>query len=137
MGFFGRKKAGETISEKSEEYVLKEELETEVESIQNEFRTKQEELNDITQKIQAVKEEYNTSVSNLMSVKKELNQKKMEIDVVQREYKEIRDKIEGSEQIKDSKEFNDFNKISVKKNIYFTSQKNCLTFTPTSFLVIS
>ena len=85
MGFFGKKKVGETISEKSEEYVLKEELETEIESIQNEFRTKQEELNDIAQKNQAVKEEYNTTVSNLMLVKKELNQNKMESDVIQRE----------------------------------------------------
>jgi len=110
MGFFGRKKAGETISEKSEEYVLKEELETEVESIQNEFRTKQEELNDITQKIQTVKEEYNTTVTNLMAVKKELNQKKMEIDVIQREYKEIIDKIKNAEQIKGSKSVSEFNK---------------------------
>jgi chromosome segregation ATPase len=110
MGFFGKKKVGETISEKSEEYVLKEELETEIESIQNEFRTKQEELNDITEKIQAVKEEYSTAVSNLMLVKKELNQKKMEFDVIQREYKGIRDKIKNAEQIKDSKSVSEFNK---------------------------
>jgi len=110
MGFFGKKKVGETISEKSEEYVLKEELETEIESIQNEFRTKQEELNEITQKNQAVKEEYNTTVSNLMLVKKELNQNKMESDVIQREYKEIRDKIKNAEQIKDSKSVNEFSK---------------------------
>jgi len=110
MGFFGKKKVGETISEKSEEYVLKEELETEIESIQNEFRTKQEELNDIAQKNQAVKEEYNTTVSNLMLVKKELNQKKLESDVIQREYKEIRDKIKNAEQIKDSKSVNEFSK---------------------------
>jgi len=110
MGFFGKKKVGETISEKSEEYVLKEELETEIESIQNEFRTKQEELNDIAQKNQAVKEEYNTTVSNLMLVKKELNQNKMESDVIQREYKEIRDKIKNAEQIKDSKSVNEFSK---------------------------
>ncbi len=110
MGFFGRKKVGETISEKSEEYVLKEELETEVESIQNEFRTKQEELNDITQKIQTVKEEYNTTVTNLMAVKKELNQKKMELDVIQREYIGIRDKIKNAEQIKGSKSISEFNK---------------------------
>ena len=110
MGFFGKKKVGETISEKSEEYVLKEELETEIESIQNEFRTKQEELNDIAQKNQAVKEEYNTTVSNLMLVKKELNQNKMESDVIQREYKEIRDKIKNAEQIKDSKSVSEFSK---------------------------
>ncbi len=92
MGLFGKKKVEETIPEKSEEHEQKEELKTEVENIQNEFRTKQEELNGITQKIQTVKEEYSTIVSNLMLVKKELNQNKMESDVIQREYKEIRDK---------------------------------------------
>jgi len=121
MGFFGTKKVGEAISKKSEEYVLKEELETEIESIQNEFRAKQEELNDITQKIQTVKEEYNTTVSNLMLVKKELNQKKMESDVIQREYKGIRDKIKNAEQIKDSKSVSEFNKT--KGNLSKTKQE--------------
>ncbi len=74
MGLFGNKKTEETISEKSEEYVLKEELETEVENLQKEFREKQEENNKITQKIQTVKEEYDTTVSNLMLVKKESKQ---------------------------------------------------------------
>jgi len=110
MGLFGKKKVGEIISEKSEEYVLKEELETEVERIQNEFRIKQEELNGITQKIQTVKEEYDSIVTNLMLVKKELNQKKMELDMTQLEYKKIRDKIKNSEQIKDSKSISGFNK---------------------------
>jgi len=110
MGLFGKRKVGETISEKSEEYVLKEELETEVERIQNEFRIKQEELNGITQKIQTVKEEYDSIVTNLMLVKKELNQKKMELDMTQLEYKKIRDKIKNSEQIKDSKSISGFNK---------------------------
>jgi len=121
MGFFGKKKVGETISENSEEYVLKEELETEIESIQNEFRTKQEELNEITQKIQTVKEEYNTTVSNLMLVKKELNQKKMESDVIQREYNGIRDKIENAKKIKGSKSVDEFNKT--KGNLSKTKQE--------------
>ena len=111
MGLFGKKKVDdELISENSEEYVLKEELETEVENIQNEFRAKQEELNDITQKIQTVKGEYDTTVSNLMSVKKEINQKKMELDVVLREHKEIREKIKNSEQIKDTESISKYNK---------------------------
>ncbi len=98
MRLFGKKKTGEIISDKSEEYVLKEELETE------------EEFNDITQKIHTVKEEYDTVVSNLMLVKKELNQKKMELDTIQREHKEIREKIKNAEQIKDSKSVIGFNK---------------------------
>jgi len=109
MKFFDKKKE-ETISEKSEEYVLKEELETEVENIQNEFRAKQEELNEITEKIKTVKEEYSTTVSSLMTVKKELNQKKMELDVILREHKEIREKIKNSEKIKDSKSITGFDK---------------------------
>jgi len=108
MGFFGKKKVEETISDKSEEYVLKEELETE--NIQNEFRTKQEELDVITHKILTVKEEYNNTVSNLMRVKKEINQKKMELDLVQLEYRDIKEKIKNYEQIKDSKSVSEFNK---------------------------
>ena len=115
MGLFGNKKTEETISEKSEEYVLKEELETEVENLQKEFREKQEENNKITQKIQTVKEEYDTTVSNLMLVKKELNQKKMELDVIQREHKIILERIKNSEQIKDSKFIGEFNKT--EKNL--------------------
>ena len=110
MGLFGKKKVEETISKKSEEYVLKEELETEVENIQNEFKIKQEELDGITQKIQTVKAEYNMIVSTLMSVKKELNQKKMELDISQLEHKKIKEKIKNSEQIKDSRSINEFNK---------------------------
>ena len=108
MGFFGKKK--EVEIEKNNELVLKEELETEVESLQNEFRTKQEEIVKITEKIQTVKEEYDTTVSNLMLIKKEFNQKKMELDVVQREHREIREKIKNSQQIKDTKSLNEFNK---------------------------
>ncbi len=111
MGFFGKKKLEEEkISEKSEEYILKEQLETEVENLQTEFRKKQEEMSNVTQKIQTVKEEYDITVSNLMAVKKELNQKKMELDVAQREYREIREKIKNSEQIKDSKTITQYNK---------------------------
>ena len=108
MGLFGKKE--DTVSENSEEYVLKEELETEVESLQNEFRGKQDELNSIQEKIDSVKEEYETAVSNLMLVKKELNQKRMELDIVIREHKEIKEKIKNSEQIKDSKSFEEFGK---------------------------
>ena len=107
MGFFGKKKAK---VEENNESVLKEELETEVESHQNEFRTKQDEITNITEKIQTVKEEYDTTVSNLMLIKKEFNQKKMELDIVQREYREIREKIKNSQQIKDTKSINEFNK---------------------------
>ncbi len=121
MGLFGKRKVEEIISKKSEEYPLKEELETEVENIQNEFQIKQEELNGITQKIQTVKEEYNVIVGNLMSVKKELNQKKMELDISELEYKKIREKIKNSEQIKDSKSIIEFNKT--EENLSIIKQK--------------
>jgi chromosome segregation ATPase len=110
MGLFGKKKTKEITPEKSEESVLKEELETEVENLQNEFRVKQEESKDITQKNETVKKEYDTTVSNLMLVKKELNQKKMELDVIQRQHKEILEKIKNSQQIKDSKFIDQYNK---------------------------
>ena len=110
MGLFAKKKIEETISDKSEEYALKEELETEVENIQKEFRIKQEELDEIIQKIKTVKEEYNYIVSNLMVVKKEINQKKMQLDVVLLEHKRISKKIRNFEQIKDSKLVSEFNK---------------------------
>ena len=112
MGFFSKRNADGTIPEKSEEHEQKDELQTEIENIQNEHRTKQEELNGITQKVQTVKEEYNYIVSNLMVVKKELNQKKMELDLAQLDYKKIRDKIKNSDQIKDSKSINEFNKTN-------------------------
>ena len=108
MGFFGKKK--EVEIEKNNESILEEELETGVESLQNEFRTKQEEMSGITEKIQSVKEEYDTTVSNLMSIKKEFNQKKMELDIVQREYRETREKNKNAQQIKDTKSINEFNK---------------------------
>ena len=108
MGFFSKKK--EIKNDDEDESILKEELETEVEKIQTEFRTKQEEIVKVSEKIQTVKEEYDTTVSNLMSVKKEFNQKKMELDIVQREYREIREKIKNAQQIKDTKSINEFNK---------------------------
>ena len=108
MGFFSKKKEEE--DKKDEESILKEELKTEVEQLQKEFRIKQEEITKITEKIETVKSEYDTTVSNLMSIKKEFNQKKMELDVVQREYRETREKIKNSQQIKDTKSINEFNK---------------------------
>ena len=108
MGFFGKKK--EVEIEENDESILKEELETEVESLQNEFRIKQEEITKITEKIQTVKEEYDTTVTNLMLIKKEFNQKKMELDIVQREHRETREKIKNAQQIKDTKTIDEFNK---------------------------
>jgi len=108
LGFFSKKKEEE--DKKDEESILKVELETEVEQLQKEFRIKQEEITKITEKIETVKSEYDTTVSNLMSIKKEFNQKKMELDVVQREYRETREKIKNSQQIKETKSINEFNK---------------------------
>jgi chromosome segregation ATPase len=113
MGFFGKKKIE---IKKNEESILKEELETEVEIIQKEFRTKQEEIIKITEKIEAVKEEYDSTVSNLMLIKKEFNQKKMELDTVQREYREIRERTKNAQQIKDTKSINEFNKTEKEFN---------------------
>ena len=110
MGLFSKKESKGTTPENSEESILKNELDTEVEKLQTEFRTKQKELQDVTQKIQTVKEEYDDIVSKVMVVKKEYNQKKMELDVVSREYKEIKEKITNTEQIKDSKSIEKFNK---------------------------
>ena len=108
MGFFGKKKEEE--NKKDDESILKGELETEVEQLQKEFRIKQEEITKITEKIETVKTEYDTTVSNHMSIRKEFNQKKMELDIVQREYRETREKIKNSQQIKDTKSINEFNK---------------------------
>jgi len=112
MRLFGKKKEEEKVSEKSEEFVLKNELETEVENLQKDFRLKQEDLNNITEKIKAVKEEYDSTVSSLMLVKKELNQKKMELDTLQREYREVNEKIKYSKQIEDSKTIEQFNRTN-------------------------
>lgn len=111
MVLFRKKKENtEVFSKKSEEFVLKNELETEVENLQNEFGAKQEELNGISEKIKTVKEEYDSTVSSLMLVKKEFNQKRMDLDIAQREYKEIREKMKNFDQIKNLKTINQFNK---------------------------
>ena len=108
MGFFGKKK--EDISDNSEETALKTELEEEVGKLQKEFSEKQTELDEITQRITIVKEEYDSTVGSLMLVKKELNQKKMELDIIQREYRETREKAKKAELIKDPKSVEKFNK---------------------------
>ncbi|MBC8517018.1 MAG: DNA repair protein [Nitrosopumilus sp.] len=109
MGFFGKKKTEEPI-ENNEEMILKTELESEVEKIQKEFRVKEAELEDLTQKITTVKEEYSSTISSLMIVKKELNQKKMELDIIQREYRETRERSKKSELIKGEESINKFKK---------------------------
>ena len=108
MGFFGKKK--EDVQDYSAETALKTELEEEVEKLQKEFREKQTELDGITQRATTVKEEYDSTVGSLMIVKKELNQKKMELDIIQREYRETREKAKKAELIKDSKSVERFNK---------------------------
>ena len=120
MGLFGKKE--NKVSKNSEEYILKEELDNEVKKLQvnftekqEEFNQKQEELDNFLQKIKTVKEEYSGTVDNLMEVKKELNQKKMELDVVKREYSEILVKIKNSDQIRDKKSIDDFNRT--KENL--------------------
>ena len=103
MGFFGKKK---TKVEENNESVLKEELKTEVESNQNEFRTKQDEITNITEKIKTVKEEYDTTVSNLMlqikdtksinefnKTEKEFKKIKEELDKMKKEHNEIKEQI--------------------------------------------
>lgn len=126
MGLFGKKEKG--VSKKSEEYLLKEGLDDEIEKLQENFRmkqdeykTKQDELDNILQRIQTVKEEYNVAINSIMEVKKELNQKKMELDVIKREHSEILVKIKNSDQIKDSESIEEFNKtkenmIKMKKD---------------------
>ena len=63
-----------------------------------------------------------------MLVKKEHNQKRMELDIILREYKEIKEKIKNSEQIKDSKSINQFKKTeedltTIKDNLENTKEK--------------
>ncbi|TAK17599.1 MAG: DNA repair protein [Nitrosarchaeum sp.] len=115
MGLFGKKKeqADERISEKSEEVVLKEALETEVENLQKEFRAKQEEIENITEKLHKVKEEYDVATSNLMSVKKESNQKKMELDTIYLEYKNVKSKISNADEKlnKNKKSYDELDKV--------------------------
>ena len=108
MGFFGKKK--EDVQDYNAETTLKTELEEEVEKLQKKFREKQTELEKITQRNTTVKEEYDSTVGSLMIVKKELNQKKIELDIIQREYRETREKAKKAELIKDSKSVERFNK---------------------------
>jgi chromosome segregation ATPase len=106
MGLFGKKKEEEYVitDEKSDEAILKEELEEEVGKLQKQFRTIQEEIKENERKVQAVKEEYDSTVANLMEIKKETNQRKMELDVVKREYRDTKQKIEGvDEKYKENK----------------------------------
>ncbi len=110
MGFFGKKKVIEETPDANEEVILKEDLESEVEKLQKEFREKQEQLDDISEKITTVKEEYDSTVSSLMLVKKELNQKKMELDIIKREYRETREKNKKAELIKGSESIDKFKK---------------------------
>jgi chromosome segregation ATPase len=100
MGLFGKRKeqVEEKTYEKNEERILKESLETEVEELQKEFRTKQEEIEGITKRLQSVKEEYDEATSSLMSIKRESNQKKLELDTIYLEYKNIKTKISDSEE---------------------------------------
>ncbi|MCE9616924.1 MAG: DNA repair protein, partial [Nitrosarchaeum sp.] len=102
-----------TVSEKSEEVILKEALETEVEDLQKEFRTKQEEIENITEKLHRVKEEYDIATSNLMSVKKESNQKKMELDTIYLEYKNVKSKISNADERlnKNKKSYDESDKV--------------------------
>ena len=111
MGFFGKKKAEEAeVADFKEENTLKTELEEEVEKLQNDFREKQTQLDEITEKITTVKEEYDSTVGNLMLVKKELNQKKMELDIVKRELRETQEKNKKSELIKNTQDIDEFKK---------------------------
>lgn len=111
MGFFGKnlKRSENFATEKSDEYVLKEELEEEVERLQNEFRTKQADLEEVSGRLGKVREEYDTAVANLMAVKKETNQKKTELDIIQREYRETKSKMlnAGREFVKNKKSVSD------------------------------
>src|SRR3989338_10336070 len=115
MGLFGKKKEqiDERISEKSEEGVLKEALETEVIDLQKEFRVKQEEIENITEKLHKVKEEYDIATINLMSVKKESNQKKMELDTIYLEYKNVKSKISNADEKlnKNKKSYDELDKV--------------------------
>ena len=116
MGFFGKKKVKDKVSEKKGEEstatttTLKTQLELEIEKIQKETAEKQTELGEINQRIATVKGEYDTTVGNLMLVKKEFNQKKMELDIIQRQYRETKERSKKDEPIKDSKSVKEFTK---------------------------
>ncbi len=128
MGLFSKKKLDVTLSKKNEKSILNEGIKSKIEYLQKEYNSKQDEINEMSQKIQTVKEEYDETVSNLMLVKKEHNQKRMELDIILREYREIKEKIENSEQIKDSKSINQFKKTkedftNVREELENTKEK--------------
>ena len=114
MGFFGKKKIEEQKVEKNDENNPEPELVSEIEKLQVNIKEKQEELENITKRVNTVKEEYDITISNIMIVKKELNQKKMELDIIQREYKETRERNKKAETIKDTKIIDEFNKTEEK-----------------------
>lgn len=107
MGFFSKKK---DTSDENADVPAKTELDEKIKELQNQLKEKQTELDEVTQRITTVKEEYDSTVGSLMLVKKELNQKKMELDIIQREYRETREKAKKAESIKDSKSVEIFNK---------------------------
>lgn len=113
MGFFGKKKTEEPKIE-NDENNLERELVSEIEKLQISIKEKQEELENITKRVNTVKEEYDITISNIMIVKKELNQKKMELDIIQREYKEARERNKRAETIKDTRAIDEFNKTEEK-----------------------
>ena len=126
MGLFGKRE--NKISKDNEKGIQKEELDNEIKKLgedsrtkQDEYKIKQEELDSILEKIQTVKEEYNITVNNIMAVKKELNQKQMELDVIKREHSGILVKIKNSDQIKDKKSIDEFNKT--KENMIKMSKE--------------
>ena len=87
MGFFGRKKT----------------------ETKDGFQIKQK-PDKTTHKIQNIQEEYDTAVTNLMEVKKELNQKKIELDIINKEHKEILIRVKNSKQFKYSRPNDEFGK---------------------------
>ncbi len=109
MRFFPRKDS--TVSKTSGEHTTKEEpkagsdvqpaevdkSQSKLEEIQKKCKGGRTELQDITQRAQKVREEYDASIETLMSVKKDLNQGRMELDAVNREYKNVSDRLNAYE----------------------------------------
>ena len=109
MRFFPRKDS--TVSKTSGEHTAKEEpnagsdvqqaeadkSQSELDEIQKKCKEGRTELQDITQRVQKVKEEYDASIETLMSVKKDLNQERMELDAINREYKNVSDRLNAYE----------------------------------------
>jgi len=87
MGFFGRKK-----TETKDEFQIKQKPDKTIHKIQN------------------IQEEYDTAVTNLMEVKKELNQKKIELNIINKEHKEILIRVKNSKQFKYSRPDDEFGK---------------------------